>query len=196
MEVKLPHEDKELYGTIVGLCLDKDGRMIGNPDPNPYMNSVLYQVKFDDGTMAAYGGNIIAENMWRMCNNEGYHEDSLHSILDIRYRKNAVKDGFVYNNQGQRVLRKTTRGVDLLCAIVSGQNADGSDRIKKTWHPLKEMKASYPIEVAEFAIARGIEKMPAFAWWVKYTLRKRDTIIASVRSRIAKTTHKLSLIHI
>ena len=24
MEMKLPHKDKELYGSIVGLCLDKD----------------------------------------------------------------------------------------------------------------------------------------------------------------------------
>ena len=105
MEVKLPHKDKELYGSIVGLCLDKDKRMIGTPHSNLYMNSVLYQVKFDDGIMAAYGGNTIAENMWRMCNNEGYQEDSLHSIMEIRYCKNAVKDGYVYNNQGKQVLR-------------------------------------------------------------------------------------------
>ena len=82
--------------------------------------------------MATYGGNTIAENMWRMCNNEGYQEDSLYSIMEIRYCENAVKDGYVYNNQGKYILRKTTRGVDLLCAIVSGQNEDGSDRIKKT----------------------------------------------------------------
>ena len=61
------------------------------------------------------------------------------------------------------MLKKTTRGVDLLCAIVSDQNEDNSDRIKKTWHPLKELKESYPIEVAEFAVARGIDKMPTFA---------------------------------
>ena len=83
MKVKLPHEDKKLYGSVVGLCLDKNGRVIGNPDPNPYLNIVLYQIKFDDGTTAAYGGNIIAENMWRMCNNEGYQEDALHSVIDI-----------------------------------------------------------------------------------------------------------------
>ena len=63
MEVKLPHKDKELYGSIVGLCLDKNGRIIGNSDPNLYLNTVLYQIKFDDGTTAAYSGNIIAENM-------------------------------------------------------------------------------------------------------------------------------------
>ena len=39
-------------------------------------------------------------------------------------------------------------------------------------------------------MARGIDKMPAFAWWVSWTLKKRGTIIASIRSRIARTTHK------
>ena len=42
MEVKLPHEDKELYGFVIGLCLDKNERIIGNPDPNPYLNTILY----------------------------------------------------------------------------------------------------------------------------------------------------------
>ena len=128
-----------------------------------------------------------------MCNNEGYHEDTLDSIVDIRFCKNAVNDGFVYNRSGKRVLKKTTRGVDLLCAIKNGQNADGSDRIVKTWHPLKELKESYPIQVAEFAIARGVDGMPAFAWWVNFTLKKRDSIIASVRQRIARTTHKYGI---
>ena len=85
MEVKLPHQGKELYGSVVGLCLDKNGKMIANSDPNRYLNTVLYHIKFKDGTTAAYGGNIIAENMRRMFNNEGYHEDTLHSIVDIRF---------------------------------------------------------------------------------------------------------------
>ena len=46
----------------------------------------------------------------------------------------------------------------------SGLNEDESDRIMKTWHPLKELKESYPIQVAKFAVARGVDKMPAFAW--------------------------------
>ena len=91
------------------------------------------------------------------------------------------------------MLRKTTRGVDRLCAIKSGQNEDGSDRIMKTWHPLNELKESYPIEVAEFVVARGVDKMPAVAWWVSFTLKKRDTIIASMRSRVARITHKYGI---
>ena len=96
----------------------------------------------------------------------------------------------MYNCNGKRVLKKTTREVNLLCAIKSGQNDDGSDRIMKTWHPLKKLKKSYPTKVTEFAVARGVDKMHAFAWWVSFTLKKRDSIIASVRSRIVRTTHK------
>ena len=42
-------------------------------------------------------------------------------------------------------------------------------------------------------MTRELDKMPAFAWWVPYTLKKRDTIIASVQQRIAKTTHNYEI---
>ena len=32
---------------------------------------------------------------------------------------------------------------------------------RKLWHLLKELKESYPIQVAEFAVARGFYQMPA-----------------------------------
>jgi hypothetical protein len=50
-----------------------------------------------------------------------------------------------------------------------------------------------PIEVAEYARARGIDNEPAFVWWVPYTLRKRDIILSSVKARIRKTTHKYGI---
>ena len=78
-------------------------------------------------------------------------------------------------------MRKTTCGWKLLVLW-----KDGS----KTWLPLKDLKESNPIEVAEFAKSRGVEKEPAFAWWVPYTLRKRDVIISAVKSRVRKATHK------
>ena len=124
--------------------------------------------------------------MWRTANNEGYHEDALHSIVDIRFRKNVVTDGFIYNKRGKQELRKITRGVDLLCAIKSGENEDGSDRIRNSWTPLKELKASYPLQVAEFAVARGLDKMPAFAWWVHYTLRKKTLSLLLCNNKLRK----------
>ena len=77
----------------------------------------MYKVKFDDGTSGVYAANIIAENMWRLVNNEGYHKDSLHSIIGHQFSKNAEKDGYVCDRHGRKRLRQTTRGVQLLVAI-------------------------------------------------------------------------------
>ena len=60
----------------------------------------------------------------------------------------------------------------------------------EAWIALKDLKESNPVETAEFAKSKGIDLEPAFAWWVPYTLRKRDVILAAVKSLIRRTTHK------
>ena len=55
------------------------------------------------------------------------------------------------------------------------------------------MKESYPVEVAEYATALGIQDKPAFAWWTKDVLRKRQLIIAAVNRWYQKTTHKFGI---
>ena len=67
--------------------------------------------------------------------------------------------------------------------------SDGS----QSWIDLNIMKESNPVEVAEFAMAHGIDKEPAFRWWVPYTLRKRDIIVSAVKTRAKKTTHKYGI---
>ena len=52
---------------------------------------------------------------------------------------------------------------------------------------------THPVETAEYARARGISNKPAFTWWVPYTLRKREAILAVVKNRIRKTTHKYGI---
>ena len=49
------------------------------------------------------------------------------------------------------------------------------------------------MEVAEFTRAKGIDQEPAFAWWVPYTLRKREIILSAIKSRVRKTTHKFGI---
>ena len=66
---------------------------------------------------------------------------------------------------------------------------DGS----KMWVPLKDMKDSHPVETAEFDRARNIDDEVAFAYWVPYTLRKRDVIISAVKYRCRKVTHKFGI---
>ena len=55
------------------------------------------------------------------------------------------------------------------------------------------MKESHPVEVAEYARARGIDKEPAFEWWAPHTLKKRQVILSALKKRIRKTTHKYGI---
>ena len=61
------------------------------------------------------------------------------------------------------------------------------------WVSLKDIKESNPIEVAEYVTSCDIQDEPAFAWWVPYTMRKRDRIIASVNSCVRKSSQKYRL---
>ena len=142
MEICLPHGKIELFGKVIGACLGKDDKIIGTPNANSFLNTVLYEVQFEDGTSQAYGANLVAENMWRTTNDEEYREDKLYSIVDVCFDPNAVNDSLlIYDKQDKRWMRKTTAGVNLLVAIknrVSLEN--GSKKVSKTWILLKDMK--------------------------------------------------------
>ena len=56
--------------------------------------------------------------------------------------------------------------------------------------PLKRLKESNPLEAAEFATATCIADEAAFCWWIPYTLRRCDRIIATVNKRVKRTSHK------
>jgi len=47
--------------------------------------------------------------------------------------------------------------------------------------------------VAEYAVAQSIDNEPAFAWWVPYTLRKRNQITVAVNKCNIKRTHTFGI---
>ena len=51
------------------------------------------------------------------------------------------------------------------------------------------MKEALPVQIAEYTIANKIEKEPAFARWVPYTIRKKSQIISAVNKRVCFTSH-------
>ena len=55
-----------------------------------------------------------------------------------------------------------------------------------SWQSLKDLKESYPLQVAEYAVAQGIDTEPAFNWWVPFVLGKRERIIKLVKRRQAR----------
>ena len=82
---------------------------------------------------------------------------------------------------GTRRKVQTTRGWE-----ISVEWKDGST----DWVALKDLKESYPVELAEYAVRNGIQDEPAFAWWVPYTLKKRQRIISKAKTKYWDRTHK------
>ena len=84
------------------------------------------------------------------------------------------EDAFLTTSSGVKRRRETTTGWELLV-----QWKDGSTN----WIVLKDLKASYPVQIAEYAAQAKISEEPAFAWWVPFTLKKRNRIIAKIKSK-------------
>jgi hypothetical protein len=186
-EVQMQNGDEMCLGKVTQRAIGPDGRSAGSYDDNPILNSIVYEVEFPDGISKEYAANVIADNMISQVDHDGISTTLMQGIVDYR-RDDSVaipkSEKWVTTRTGQRRLRKSTIGWKLLV-----QWQDGSE----IWVPLKDLKESHPVETAEFAKARGIDDEVAFAYWVPYTLRKRDAIIGAVKSRAKKTTHKFGI---
>ena len=66
---------------------------------------------------------------------------------------------------------------------------DGSS----VWIPLKDLKASNPVELSKYAAGNRLDVEPVFKWWVRDVLRCRNRIIAKVKSKYWRTTHKFGI---
>ena len=184
-EVTLPVRGDLLPGTVVKRARSQDGGITGTRDSNPLLDTRKYQVKFSDGQVSEYSANVIAENMYAQCDSQGKRSMLMDAIIDYDTTAAAIKHADRYITvKGRQRLRKTTAGWKLCVQWKNGSTS---------WERLTDMKDSYPIEVAEYAIANGIDKEPAFAWWVHDTLHKRDHIIAAVNKRYFNRTHKFGI---
>jgi hypothetical protein len=137
-------------------------------------------VEFDDGRTGVYSANIIAQNIYEQVNDEEQAHILFDDIIDHQKGTDAVSpdDGFVVYN-GCRTPKR----------MMLVQWKDGTT----TWIPLKDLKESNPVPLADYAFAHKLVHEPAFAWWVPYTLRKRDRIIKASRTRYMRTDQKFGI---
>ena len=170
-EVKLQLGENLQTAKVVNRASGLDGVTVGVYDDNLKLKSIVYDVKLPDGTVRYYSANIIPENMLTQVNSDGFSLTNTEGIID--YKKDEVTamskaDMHVMTRRGQDRVQKTTSGWKF---IVKWRDKTES------WIHLKHLKESHPVEVAKFVRARGISDEPAFAWWVPYTIRKRDIIL-------------------
>jgi hypothetical protein len=85
---------------------------------------------------------------------------------------------------GKQYKKKTTAGWDLQV-----EWRDGST----SWLPLKQLKESNPVEVAEYAKANQLDAEPAFDWWVSMVLRRKKRLIKTVQTRHKRAGYKFGI---
>ena len=151
------------------------------------MDSRAYEIEYIDGQVEELTANIIAENLIAQVDEEGRRQMMMDSIADHRTTHEAISkaQGTYTNAYGIERRKATTRGWELLV-----EWRDGSS---DCWVALKDLKESYPVELALYATSHKIDDEPAFAWWVPYVLKKQKRILQKVKTKYWSRTHKYGI---
>ena len=174
-KVQFPKDGKLVQATVKERKKTDDGQyLIGVPNSNPIKDTRIYNVEFPDGDIEEYTTNLISESIFDTIDDDGYTFSILKGIVGHRKNDDAVdqKDGFIVAGKTRKRV-VTTAGWDVL---VEWEDSSYS------WIPLKAIKSSNPVELAEYAVVNDLVKEPAFAWWVGDVLRKRNRIVSKLRT--------------
>ena len=165
---------------------DANGLPIGLANENPILDTRMYEVEYLDGERTSLVANNIAENLFAQIDDKGHRQVLMDEIIGHQSNEHAVKkqDAFITTKTGTKRRRETTKGWELLVRWKDG----GTD-----WIALKDIKESYPVQVAKYAVSSRISEEPAFAWWASSVLKKCNRIIAKTKSKYWLRTHKFRI---
>jgi len=181
---------------VIGRKRDADGNLVGSYNSNPILNSRIYLARFPDGHIMEHSANLIAEAIYNNINDDGNEELLFKEIIahkqspeaitkdNVDHIKSRENENLKIRVNNMRHPLHTTQGWDM-CIMWQ----DGST----SWHPMIDVKRSFPIQLAEYAIRSGINEEPSFAWRVRQTLKHRKSFLSSLQARYAKRTHKFGI---
>ena len=186
-QVLLPKGDSLVSGQVMKRKRDENGNPIGKSNSNPLLDTRVYEVQFPDGTEQEYTANLIATSLYTEVDDEGNQFVLLDEILDHDFDErttnvNALdikKEDSASSNQ-----KRTTKGWKFLVSWRDGTT---------TWVPLKDLKESHPIQIAEYAILNKIDTKPGLNWWVHDVLCTKERILGKVKSKYWTRTHKFGI---
>ena len=109
--------------------------------------------------------NIRAKNMLSKVESEFHHYKLLTEVTDHKRddRNITNENGFIKSSNGNLHWKRKNRS----CKILVEWKYGSFD-----WVPLKDLKQSNPVELAEYAVTNEISDETALSWWVKETLRR------------------------
>jgi hypothetical protein len=168
VQVLLPQGDTFDKGTVLHRKRDAKGNNIGRSHHNPILDTRVYEVPFSNGHVAEYATNVIAENIYSMIDDEGYEHMLFKDIIDHRCDRavaTSPDDAWATSHNGDRIRKRTNKGWELCVEWSDGTTS---------WLPLRDLKNSNGVQVAEYAVAHNLSHEPAFSWWIMDMLKKRD----------------------
>ena len=145
-----------------------------------------YEVEFLDGDSEILTPDLIAENIIARVDDEGFEHIMLDEIEDHCILEDTIpkSKGTFITKSGNKRKKRTTCGWELLVRWKHGSS---------NWVSLKDLKESYPIEVAEYTIRNKIHEEPAFAWWFPFVKKKSAHIIPKTATKYWDCTHKFGI---
>ena len=151
MEVFLPRgiDSEVVHSKVKAHTLNAAGSPIGKESLNPIIDTRLYEVEFIDGSTKTIATNVIAENLLSQVDQEGHWQLLIDKIIDHRSSSDTIlkQEGTYLTSIGARPKKQMARGWELCI-----QWKDGSTN----WVALKDMKNSFPVEAAEYAVNNQI----------------------------------------
>ena len=184
-EVLIPKGDILVPATVIGCKRDEQGNPVGVANANCILDTRVYDVQFPDGHTETFAANVIAENIYSQLDSEGNRLLLIDEIIDHCRDHRAINtdDKYIMHN-GRQSLRCTTQCWHLLVRWRDGSTS---------WEPLRNLKESNPVEVAEYAVANKLSEEAAFHWWVLFTLKKHDRIISAIKAHSYKRNQKFGI---
>ena len=96
-------------GRVVKRARDDTGELIGKTNSNPFLDTSVYEVEFEDGAVEKYHANVIAENIYSRIDEYGTNRYVLDEVLEHKADDTALKqsEGFTVGRRGEKVPKQT-----------------------------------------------------------------------------------------
>ena len=143
-QVTLPKNGEgNFQATVIRRARDKNGDPIGRANLNPVLDSHVYDIQFNDGTIQRLASTQIALNIFQSVDKYGNSYNTIEGICGHERTEEALSETDLNENN-----KHTTKGWKFKVKLYDGTIQ---------WMSLADIKESAPIDVADYVKANNLE---------------------------------------
>jgi len=171
---------------VISRKRSSDGTLIGQKNPEPQLDSRLYNVKFPDGHFEQYSANVLHESLTSKLDDQGYDIGHIKELCGYRFSSKMIprNKSFITSFNNNKTPIVTTKG----CEIQVRWNDD-----QTTWVPMNIVKNCEPLLLAEYASRMNIIQESVFQWWVPHILSQKKRLLNKIKTIYHKNDLKFGI---